>query len=349
MRANEIMSLCLRVLLILLFMPGFSRAAGMDYLGSRLKGNYIWGGAMNLAWHEMTENVLHSKLELNTGDIAALEMADKFNRSLFSKNDLDEKSYYVKSGFGQETLDIINQESRLKFPGKSFGGINAKLKPKDFISYAYFMKQVEYLNQFEEKRVNFGKQIVQGFYSRNGSQRKNVEVLEYSDDDQFIIGLRLKDEGDELLLAKGFDMGNPEAVVSRIAKYGRGGFPTMGGSDRFEMPELHVQHRRDYNALINKPFSNRGFEGYVIAMMFENIKFDMDQKGARVENEAVIAGGHGARRPAPVKVRRFILDKPFWVVMKRKESQYPYFLLGVENTGLMQKVDEKPTDRTTRQ
>ncbi|MGO9555697.1 MAG: hypothetical protein ACLP2U_11790 [Syntrophobacteraceae bacterium] len=348
MRANKIMSMCLRVLLILVFTPALSRAAGMDYLGSRLKGNYVWGGAMNMAWHEMTDKILHAKLKLNTGDKAALEMADKFNRSPFSKNDLDKESYYVKSGFGQGTLDIINKESRLKFPGKSLGDINAKLGPKDFISYAYFLKQVEYLTQFEEKEVNFGEKIVQGFYASNGSQRKNVEVLEYSDDDRFIIGLRLKDKGDELLLAKGFDMGNPEAVVSQIAKYGRGGFPNMGGSDRFEMPKLHLQHHRDYNELVNKPFSNRGFEGYSIAMMFENIKFDMDQKGARVENEAVM-GGRGGRPAKPVNVRRFILDKPFWVVMKRKDSQYPYFLLGVENTELMQKVDGKPAGRPSRQ
>ena len=65
-----------------------------------------------------------------------------------------------------------------------------------------------------------------------------MEVPEHSDDDRFIIGLRLKDKGDHLLPAKGFDMGNPEAVVSRIAKYGRGSFPAMGGSDRFEMPKL---------------------------------------------------------------------------------------------------------------
>jgi len=339
MRASKMISMCLPVLLVLVFSPGMSRADGMDYVGSRLQGNYVWGGAMILAWHEMTDNILHAKLKLKTDDKTALEMADKFNHSPFSKNDLDRKSYYVKSGFGQGALDIINKESRLKFPGKSFGNINARLGPEDFISYAYFLKQVEYLTQFKEKMVNFGKEIVQGFYASDKSQQKNVEVLEYRDDDRFIIGLRLKDKGDELMLAKGFDMGNPEAVLSRIAKLGRGSFPTIGGSDRFEMPKLHLQHRRDYKELINKPFSNHGFENYVIAMMFENIKFDMDQKGARVENEAVIVGMRGGARLKPVNVRRFILDKPFWVVMKRKDSRYPYFLLGVENTALMNKVD----------
>ena len=344
MGVSRMMSVCLTVLLILVCGLGVSPAADMDYAGSRFQGNYVWGGAMNLAWREMIDNILHEKLELKTEDNAALEMVNKFNRSPFSKDDLDQESYYVKSGFGQGALDIINKESRLKFPGKSFGNINTRLGPKDFISYAYFLKQVEYLTQFKEKTVNFGKKIVQGFYSSNPSQQKNVEVLEYRDDDCFIIGLRLKDKSDELLLAKGFDMGNPEAVVNRIAKHGRGSFPTMGDNDRFEMPKLHLKHGRNYNELINKPVSNKGFEDYIIAVMFENIKFDMDQKGARVENEAVIVGGRGGGLK-PVNARRFILDKPFWVVMKRKDSRYPYFLLGVENTALMERVDRKPAGR----
>ena len=38
--------------------------------------------------------------------------------------DLDEKSYYVKSGYGQETVDAINKESKLKFPAKSFSDLD---------------------------------------------------------------------------------------------------------------------------------------------------------------------------------------------------------------------------------
>jgi len=326
------------MLSILVIAPGLSQAAPMEYQGSRVEGNYVWGGAMNLAWHEMTENILHEKLQLNTSNQAALEMAAKFNRAPFTKKDLDQNSYYVKSGLGQKTLDIINNESRLKFPGKSFADLNMPLEPADFIAYAYFLKQVEYLNQFKEKRVNFREEIVQGFGASTVDQKKNVEVLEYKDDDHFIIGLKLKNQADRLLLAKGFDMHGPGAVVSRIAKYGSGNFPDMDRVDRFEMPKLHLKHQRNYGELINKFFKNKGWEQFIIKEMFENIKFDMDQKGARVENEAVIRGGRGgARRPAPVQFRSFILDKPFWVVMKRKGSQYPYFLLGVENTAFMEK------------
>jgi len=71
-----------------------------SYAGSLCKGNYVWGGAMNLAWNELNENVLKEKLVLATDDKIAIEMLSKLNHPSFGKNDLDEPSYYNKSGTG---------------------------------------------------------------------------------------------------------------------------------------------------------------------------------------------------------------------------------------------------------
>ena len=65
-------------------------------------------------------------------------------------------------------------------------------------------------------------------------------------------------------------------------------------------------------------------------------KFNMDEKGARVENEAVIALLENISL-TDEKPKNFILDKPYWVVMQRTDSQNPYFILGVNNTELMDK------------
>ena len=311
----------------------------MDYyLGSEFKGNYVWGGAMNLAWNELNENILHQKLRLKTDDKKALEMVDKLNHSPFTRNDLDEKSYYIKSGLGQETVDLINKESRQKFPGKSFRDLELKLAPTDIISYAYFIKEVEYWTQFEEKEVFFEKERVKGFYAKGHDQKENIKILKYWDDDRFIISLKLKDGGDELFLAKGFNTNKPQGIVNEIMRCNSANLPLIDDEDKFEMPKLHVQHHHDYVELIRKYLANKGFENNFIASMFENIKFDMDHRGARVENEAVIVAPTAmpfAQRP---KIKRFILDKPFWVVMKRKEGQHPYFILGVKNTELMEKI-----------
>lgn len=307
-----------------------------NYLGSEYKGNYVWGGAMNLAWNELNEKILHEKLKFKTDDKIALEMAEKFNNPIFTKNDLDDKSYYIKSGYGQTTVDTINKESKKKFPSKSFSDLKMDLSSTDIISYAYFLKEVEYKTVFEKKDVSFEGQKVKGFYAKEKGQRDNVKIIKYESDDKFIVSLQLKDESDQLILAKGYDMTNPQTVVDEINQNNKGYFTTIGGSDRFEAPKLHLDHSRDYVELIKKYLANKGFEEYLMAKMFENIKFDMDEKGARVENEAAI-GFIITGMMEPEKTKNIILDKPYWVVMQRKNSQNPYFILGVKNTELMEK------------
>jgi len=311
-----------------------SNIAG-NYLGSDYKGNYVWGGAMNLAWNELNENILKEKLQLNTDDKIALEMALKLNNAPFSKSDLDEESYYIKSGYGQSTVDEINRESKKKFPSKSFGDLEMNLAPRNIISYAYFLKEVEYETKFEKDTALFNGQKVKGFIADNKAQRENVKIIKYENDDKFIIKLQLKDKSDELILAKGYDMKNPQDIVNEINTNNKQYLSTIGESDRFKAPKLHLDHHRDYVELINKYLANKGFETYFIAQMFENIKFDMDEKGARVENEAVIVIEESAMME-PEKPKNFILNKPYWVVMKRADSQNPYFILGVNNVELME-------------
>jgi hypothetical protein len=327
------------VLVVLIFLSDWAGGSDMDhYLGSESKGNYVWGLAMNLAWNELNERILHEKLILKTDDKIALRMADQLNDAPFTKKDLDEKSYYIKGGYGQKTVDLINKESSAKFPGKSFNALKLNLGPVDIIAYAYFLKKVEYLTHFKEKDASFLKERVKGFYASDVRQRENISVLKYWDDDKFIIRLKLKDDGDELILAKGFDMSDPKDVLNEIDKCDPIVSSAINGDDQFEMPKLHLDHHRDYMELMGKFLANKGFEEYFIAQMFEKIKFDMDHKGARVESEAVIAAPTAMPITQRPKIKRFILDKPFWVVMKRRNSRHPYFVLGVRNTGLMNKA-----------
>ncbi len=256
-RAKTVLLLTL-VLSIFLFDP--VGGSNMDhYLGSESKGNYVWGLAMNLAWNELSESILYGKVKLKTDDEIALRMADQLNNALFTKNDLDEKSYYIKSGYGQKTIDVINKESRAKFPEKSFEDLKLNLGPTDIVAYAYFLKKVEYLNQFKEKDVLFEKERIRGFYAQTPQQSNNVRILKYWDDDKFIICLELKDDGDQLILAKGFGMAHPKDALSEIDKYNKDVPSPISNDDRFEMPKLHLDHHRDYIELTGKFFANKGF------------------------------------------------------------------------------------------
>ncbi|MFZ5391926.1 MAG: hypothetical protein ACOZAR_01900 [Patescibacteria group bacterium] len=309
-----------------------------NYLGSYYEDNYVWGGAMNLAWNDLNENILHDKLQLGTTNPVAIEMVQKFNEHTFSKNDLDENSYYVKSGYGQETVNKINQESKLKFPNKSFPDLQIQLNPKDIISYAYFLKEVEYLTQFTEKNVKFQNNDVKGFYAENREQKDNIKIIKYENDDKFIISLELKDGSDQLIVAKGYDMTSPQSIVEEIKKYQPENFTSISTIDIFEMPNIHLDHHRQYDELINLPLTNHNFKEYYINTMVEDIKFDMDYKGARVENQAVLLPMLTSIEFDRPKPKNLILNKPFWIIMKRTSSQNPYFILGVNNEKIMENL-----------
>lgn len=315
-----------------------SKKQSTRFTGSELKGNYIYGAAMNLAWNEVNENIVHGKLEFKTDDPATLALANIFNSAPFTKEDLDEASYYIKSGFGQKTLDTINREVRAKFPDKSFADLQFRLAPKDLVSYAYFLKKVEYLTPFRALPIPFMGQYVEGFLrdKDNEEQRNNVGILSYDHDDHFIISLKLEDPADQLFLAKGFDASSPEEVVDHINQEleKTADLPIMGNNDNFQMPRISFSHGRSYDEMIGKTFANKGFENYALGGMFEKIAFDIDEKGARVENEAAIH----MQSSRPVRARNFLLNKPFWIVMKRRDSRNPYFIVHIANAEFMKKT-----------
>jgi len=152
---------------------------------------------------------------------------------------LDEASYYVKSGFGQETVDIINKESKEKFPNKTFGDLKINLSPHDIISYAYFLKEARYKTPFELWTVNFSGQNVADL---TPATKLNAEckIIKYENDDKFIISLQLEDNSDQLILAKGYNMADPQAVIKEINKNNVGKLAAMGDSDVFEAPKCNL-------------------------------------------------------------------------------------------------------------
>jgi hypothetical protein len=308
------------------------------YTGSIKGENYIYGAAMNLAWNEMNENVIHGNLILETESRDALRTVKLFNNAPFSVNDLDAESCYVRSGFGPETQQRINLEMKEKFPKKSFTDLNYRIGQSDLIVYSYLFKRVEYLHPFKTMNTLFMGRLVKGFMNDSGqeNQRTNVIVADYQHDDQFLIQLKLKNDQDQLFLLKGWDSSSPEEIVDEINRLDihAESSPVMGWQDNFQMPRISFSHTRIYNELLGLPILNNDLKGYTIGRMAENIKFEIDETGARAENDGVMQ----AQRMSPVNTRNFFLNKPFWIVMKRKKSLNPYFIIHITNEEFMEKL-----------
>ncbi|MDD2230484.1 MAG: hypothetical protein PHY48_13855 [Candidatus Cloacimonetes bacterium] len=316
-----------------------------NYTGSNFEENYVWGGAMNMAWSELIDSYTHNAIELKTSKQQVLEMLKKLNDPVFSKKDMDAASYYVKSGYGQKTLDTINKECRQQFPTKSIDDLQIQLSDRDIISYAYFLKEIEYQIAFSKQDVRFNDELVKGF-AANNKEYENIYILDYQNKDKFIIGIKLKDQTDQIFLAKGYPMDKPDDIVKAL----RGKAPAlesaetvlgspMNSKDVFQAPILHLDYGRSYKEMINQIIINPELRDYIISVMQEIIKFDMDEKGARVENEAVIVLSKSVAPSDEYKPKSLLLDKPYWVVMKRFDSNNPYFILGAQNTAVMKTAD----------
>jgi hypothetical protein len=79
---------------------------------------------------------------LATEDKKVLQMIENYNSAKFKATDINPQSIYVKSGKGQQTVDLINKEVKQKFPEKSFKDLEFNLQNQDIISYAYLFKKL---------------------------------------------------------------------------------------------------------------------------------------------------------------------------------------------------------------
>lgn len=315
----------------------------LNFTGDFFNENYVWGGAMNLAWNELKDSFFGEPIAFETKDKDVLLLTEQFNNPVFTKDDIDEASYYIKSGYGQETVDAINKECRSKFPKKSIPDLLIKLGARDIISYAYFLKEVMYPVAFIPDTVKFMDKNVEGFVA-DANSYQNVYLVEYKDDDHFIIALKLKDNKDQLFLAKGYPMEDPKELVTSLrqrmlvtSEIKDTPGQVINKKDIFQAPKLHLDYNREYKQMIGLKVTNSKLRGYAISVMQEVVKFDMDEKGARVENEAVI-GMITSAGPNAYTPKKLILDKPYWVMMKRTDSNNPYFLLGVKDTSVLKPI-----------
>ncbi len=302
------------------------------------EGNYVWAATMNLAWRELIDSILHGPVMLNVKSGAGKEMLRKFNSSEFSKKDLDSKSYYVKSGYGPETVERINLEVQSKFPKGKIPALQVQLEKTHFINYAVYRKDMKYWQHFSAMDVKFNGKKVKGFGGDKEAIAETIRILLYESDEKFILQLNVNDFDDRIYLAKGFSMKSPAQVLSAIPRKDPANMGRTTFEDSFEAPIIRFKLERSYDALEHVRYQNPGFEQYEIVAMQEAIDFQMDQYGARVTSVAVQASADSAGTAPPVP-KKLLLNKPYWVIMKRKDSPRPYFILGVRNTAMMKTAD----------
>ena len=306
--------------------------------------NVIYCSTFQLAWSKLRDIVKEEvHLENEPGDVARL------NKGLITPKDISSEYYLAMGGFASENIVAkINDELRTKFKDDPPQLKNDVHTPYDIVIYSYLAKELRFSKEFEslKKPISFsshGKTSkVKAFGIKEYSSKKEhdelskqVRLLSYKTDSDFILKLISKESSDDIVLAivpPGKTLlDTVVTVMERIGMNGLNPIPLMH-KDTLQIPKFNFQIAHQYTPLLNKHFSNKSFEKYFINTAKQDILFKLDEKGLVLKSSAHLGVTLGVDLNKP---KQLIFDKPFILFLKEHDGKYPYFAMWIDNDELL--------------
>jgi len=318
--------------------------------------NVLWCSTFQLAWNELCA--------LAGGDIHLEDeppMVAVLNRNVATKADIDQSSCVAAAGFiGDGVIPRIENELKLKLPRLTYTELFelAKTLPEGWwIAYAYLAKSLPFEWAFTrfDRAMRFGGVSVTSFgiyqfltcEPAEVKMAGQVSVLHYSggdflaggerSDPEFVVELKTQSQADRMILAKITPADTLAETVRRVRERIRESEPTkIREGESLEIPVVDFDLMREYSELYGRAIIARSpkLNGSQIAIAKQKIRFRLDETGALLKSEALLALCEG--------FRRFVFDRPFLVLLQRQGARTPYFALWVANAELLTKFNRPP-------
>lgn len=303
--------------------------------------NVLWCATFQLAWNELCD--------LAGGDIHMADeppMVAALNKRAATEADLDPNSFVAMAGIvGEGILERIREALAERFHGTAEPQLvpaEGSLPPDWWVAYAYLLKHLPFESAFTrfDRPLRFAGKSVAQFgilgYSPGEADKeamaRQVDVLSYASEDDFVIELKTRSTEDRLILAKV----TPAATLAETVEAVRGRIQGAAASkieqsDILAIPVFDFSVLREYSELYRRGIVAKDprVHGTDIWLALQRIRFRLDETGAVLESEALLLGA-AAESP-----RFLIFNKPFLVLLERRGASGPYFALWVANAELM--------------
>ena len=302
--------------------------------------NLLWCGTFQLAWNEACR--------LTGGDLRFSgnpPMVPILNKHTFNKDSLDDSCYVAMAGFVKDNIhDAIRKALEAKFQGAHKPRLipDKALTPnrEDLVVYAFLWKHLTFATPFEriDDMLRFEGTLVPAFgISRYKKSMENlypqVSILDYQNEDDFIVELKTQSGGDRLILAKLKPNSNLGETMETVGKRIREGHTeTAGTNDFLLVPRIKLDITKRYSEIRRViPKDPRISKDLYVTSALQNILFEMNEKGVELKSEAhMTLSCSKEARPALQHV--MVFDKPFLILMQKRDSKVPYFAFWVDNT-----------------
>lgn len=321
--------------------------------------NQVWSAAFQLAWDLLKDHL--------GGDVPLenpTPLTDRLTSSPFDAGSLSEDAVFagISNGYpdGDEQLLRDLQE---KFPDVTpviheLGG-----PPPRARMYTMIRKQMPFESRFDRfdepltfPRGGEGTEVNSFGYDPGDQQIDHpvfagqVQILDDRGDEDFIIRLNtVGPQQDQIILALVAPGETLEATWESVR-------------ERIEKPNPeHHRYSLEENETLQVPILDLGlqkhfheieglaFEPLVayagIELAFVDIRLRLDETGADFVStgEIGVVGSFGDEEPVydPERIRRFVLDRPFFIALQEPEAEQPYCLGWIGNAELMEAFGEE--------
>ena len=302
--------------------------------------NRIWVGTFQLVWNELTDKIVKAPVKFLDFDS---QMANNLNQKQFKKANLNEKSYYVKSGIVSPALKAeIEKNIKSKFHETSdiLKMFDFTYNPEKIFVYAMLKKDFRFTNAFDKLATgNFGNSQEKVKYfgiNDNSNQKlyKNVSVLFYNDDNDFAVKLYTKGKDEVLLYRtnddKTFDKYYAE-LNDKTAKYS--GDKNFVKNDTLTITDIKLYQETSFNELEGHQIVGTNMQ---IDKTIETVDFRMNNKGVKLKSEAAIM--LRCMSLAPREGRDFTFNNNFVLFLIEKNQNTPYYAMKVSDVAAINKT-----------
>jgi hypothetical protein len=339
----------LTLLFILLFFNGFAQESSSSKIipvpTIELDSNssFMYCSTMEMMWNDLS-NYLGEKPSSSERN----KTIELLNESI-SKNyqtPIEEEFVVIQTGLVKDDIvSKINTELKQKFNDSWTPPLS--MSDDALVSYAHLKKEVKFHYLLDDHFYNqpfnnnvhvdyFG--IKEGDPNRN---RKGILIYDYKNSDDFIVQIKCKDSLDEIYFAKiPFEstlLNSYQKVLDRLKVEN---MEVFNGGDILKIPYIKFDTTMHYSELEQSSLSNELLNNKMFQNVSQRISFDLNPQGIKLESivESIIDFAD-FENPPP---RILAFDKPFLIIMKRKNSDQPYFMYRVSGTEFMKTYTLKP-------
>lgn len=270
-----------------------------------IKNNIIYGATIPYAWNEIRNKI-------------GTTLTDFSNKQLEEINDTKSYINVLKNNEYETSVEVYE---------------------KEIIAKAYFRKSLPFeepLTRFD-KSLTFGNSNVKSFGFWNSCSFAKINY--FNDENDFSISLFPKNKEHEIILIlqkenksdfkQYFQRYNQQRELAKNQRI------FFNEDDKVEIPIIEFNLEKMFKKIVGSTFKANN-EEFKMFEAYQRNAFILNENGVEIESEAEMSADAAEETERP-KPKMMIFNKPFVVLLKRKDAKNPYFGVYITNDELLKK------------